>query len=120
MEKKLTCVECPKGCEITVTLNGDKIENVHGNECPRGRKYAESEVVCPLRVLTSTVKCTSGEMVSVKTDKPIKKSEIFDLMKTINEVKVAPPVKIGQVILKDIADGVDLIATSNTGDIVYK
>lgn len=120
MEKKLTCVECPKGCEITVTLNGDKIENVQGNECPRGKKYAESEVVCPVRVLTSTVKCSSGEMVSVKTDKPIKKSEIFDLMKIINGITVESPVKIGQIIFKDITDGVNLIATSNTEDIIYK
>ena len=113
MEKKLTCVECPKGCEITVTLNGDKVESVRGNDCPRGKKYAESEVVCPVRVLTSTVKCVSGEMVSVKTDKPIKKSEIFDLMKIINGITVVSPVKIGQIILKDITEGVNLIATSN-------
>ncbi len=118
MEKKLTCVECPKGCEIIVTLDGDKILAVTGNECPRGKKYAESEVVCPVRVLTSTVKCSSGEMVSVKTDKPIKKSEMFALMNKINGITVEPPVKIGQIILKDICDGVDLIATSNTGDIV--
>lgn len=113
MEKKLTCVECPKGCEITVTLNGDKVESVRGNDCTRGKKYAESEVVCPVRVLTSTVKCVSGEMVSVKTDKPIKKSEIFDLMIIINGITVVSPVKIGQIILKDITEGVNLIATSN-------
>lgn len=120
MEKKLTCVECPKGCEITVTLNGGNVESITGNDCPRGKKYAESEVVCPVRVLTSTVKCSSGEMLSVKTDKPIKKSEIFDLMKIINKITVDPPVKIGQVILKDIAEGVDLIATSNVYGIVCK
>ncbi len=115
MEKKLTCVECPKGCEITVTLDGVKIESVTGNDCPRGKKYAESEVVCPVRVLTSTVKCSSGEMISVKTDKPIKKSEMLAIMHIINGITVEPPVKTGQIILKDICDGVNLIATSNTG-----
>lgn len=117
MKKELTCIECPKGCEITVNLDGDKIADVKGNDCPRGKKYAESEVICPMRILTSTVRCSSGEMIAVKTDKPVKKSEMLALMKIINKIIIDPPVKIGQIILKNIANGVDLIATSNSKNI---
>lgn len=113
MEKKLTCVECPKGCEITVELDGDKIISVGGYSCQRGKKYAESEVICPRRVLTTTVKCADGGVVSVKTSNPVKNSEIFELMDKINKITVCPPVKIGQIIVKDIAEGSDLIATCN-------
>ena len=113
MEKKLTCVECPKGCEITVELDGDKIISVGGYSCQRGKKYAESEVICPRRVLTTTVKCADGGVVFVKTSNPVKKSEIFELMDKINKITVCPPVKIGQIIVKDIAEGSDLIATCN-------
>ena len=113
MKKQLTCVECPKGCEITVELDNERILNVYGNECPRGKKYAESEVVCPVRVLTSTVKCSDGGMISVKTNNPLKKSEMFEIMEKINKITVCPPIKIGQIIVKDIAEGADLIATSN-------
>ncbi len=113
MEKKLTCVECPKGCEITVELDGDKIISVGGYSCQRGKKYAESEVICPRRVLTTTVKCADDGVVSVKTSNPVKKSEIFELMDKINKITVCPPVKIGQIIVKDIAEGSDLIATCN-------
>ncbi len=113
MEKKLTCVECPKGCEITVEIDGDKIISVYGYSCQRGKKYAESEVICPRRVLTTTVKCADGGVVSVKTSNPVKKSEIFELMDKINKITVCPPVKIGQIIVKDIAEGSDLIATCN-------
>ena len=113
MEKKLTCVECPKGCEITVELDGDKIISVGGYSCLRGKKYAESEVTCPRRVLTTTVKCADGGVVSVKTSNTVKKSEIFELMDKINKITVCPPVKIGQIIVKDIAEGSDLIATCN-------
>ena len=113
MERKLTCVECPKGCEITVELDGDKIISVGGYSCLRGKKYAESEVICPRRVLTTTVKCADGGVVSVKTSKKKKKSEIFELMDKINKITVCPPVKIGQIIVKDIAEGSDLIATCN-------
>ena len=113
MERKLTCVECPKGCEVTVWLEGDKITAVSGYSCPRGKKYAENEVICPRRVLTTTVKCSDGGVVSVKTSNPVKKSEIFELMDKINKITVCPPVKIGQIIVKDIAEGSDLIATCN-------
>ena len=113
MERKLTCVECPKGCEITVEIDGDKIISVGGYSCQRGKKYAESEVICPRRVLTTTVKCADGGVVSVKTSNPVNKSEIFELMDKINKITVCPPVKIGQIIVKDIAEGSDLIATCN-------
>lgn len=113
MKKELTCIECPKGCKISVELNDGIVENVRGYDCLRGKKYAESEVVCPVRVLTTTVRCSSGGMVSVKTDKPVKKSELFDIMKRINGISLDSPVKIGQIIKKDIAKGVNLVATCN-------
>lgn len=111
MTKELTCIECPKGCRITVELIGGEVKSVKGNDCPRGKKYAESEVICPMRVLTTTVRCSSGEMVSVKTDKPVRKAELFDLMKKINGKIVDAPVKTGQIIIENISDGVNLIAT---------
>lgn len=113
MERKLTCIECPKGCLITINLENDKVISVSGNDCPRGKKYAENEVVCPMRVLTTTVRCLSGGMISVKTGKPVKKSELFDIMKKVNALSVNAPVKIGQVIKENIADGVNLVATCN-------
>ena len=68
--KELTCIECPLGCHIEVDLEYDnKVAAVRGNSCPRGKAYAESEVVCPVRVLTSSVRATDGTMVCVKTDK---------------------------------------------------
>ena len=84
MIKTLTCIECPIGCEVEVTLEENKVVLVKGNSCPRGKMYAENEVVCPKRVVTSTVRAKSGEMIPVKTDKPVKKSEIFAVMRKIN------------------------------------
>lgn len=112
--KELTCIECPLGCHIEVDLEYDnKVAAVRGNSCPRGKAYAESEVVCPVRVLTSSVRATNGAMVCVKTDKPIKKSEIFDIMKRINRATCTLSIKIGDVIVENIADGVNLVATGN-------
>lgn len=105
----LTCVECPIGCDITVELDGKTVLGVKGNNCPRGKKYAENEVVCPVRVLTTTVRAENGKMIPVKTNEPIKKENIFHAMSLINNIIVKTPVKVGQVVLKDIYDGIDVV-----------
>lgn len=110
---KLTCVECPFGCEITVNLENGIITEIGGNSCNRGKAYAESEVVCPKRVLTSTVKTKFGVMLPVKTDKPVLKDKIFEYVKMISSVVVDYHAKIGDVIIENIEDGVNLIATDN-------
>lgn len=111
--KNLTCIECPMGCQIQASIENEKCVDVKGNGCPRGKIYAESEVVCPMRIVTSTVKTDNGKMLPVKTDSPIKKAEIFEVMEKINQIKAKTPVRIGDVLKENIADGVNLIATSN-------
>ena len=109
---RLTCVECPMGCEIEVELFDGKVTSVKGNTCPRGKAYAENEVVCPRRVLTSSVRATNGKMVSVKTDAPIKKEETFAVMEKVNKIVVDCPIVIGQVIAPNITENINLVATS--------
>lgn len=111
--KVITCIECPVGCEITVALDGDKVLSVEGNGCPRGKMYASSEVVCPVRVLTTTVKVEGGGVLPVKTDKPVKKDMLFYVMQKINAVTVEKNTKIGDVIVRNIIDDVNLIATDS-------
>ena len=113
MRTNLTCIECPLGCAIDVEVVEGKVISVTGNTCPRGKMYAESEVICPRRVLTSTVRAVSGEMIPVKTSQPVKKAELLELMKKINALHPTLPVKIGDVLLENIAEGTNLIATGN-------
>ena len=113
MTKNLTCIECPLGCNIEVEIEGEQVLSVKGNSCPRGKMYAENEVICPRRVLTSTVRATDGRMIPVKTAQPVKKAEMFEVMKKINGVHPTLPVHIGDVLYREIAEGVDLIASGN-------
>ena len=107
----IICVECPIGCALSVTMQDGKVTEVCGNTCPRGKAYAESEVVCPKRILTTTVKSSDGRILSVKTDNPVPKSQMMELMQVINKITVNSPVKIGDVVKKDLIQGVDLVAT---------
>ena len=113
MIKKLTCIECPIGCEVTVTLEEGKVVDVKGNCCPRGKIYAEAEVVCPKRVVTSTVRAENGEIIPVKTDRPVRKEAIFEVMAKINATTCKTPVALGDVLVENICDDANLIVTGN-------
>ena len=61
MEKReLTCIGCPLGCSITVTLENGEIRDVTGYTCKRGHDYARKEVTNPTRIVTSTVRLTGS------------------------------------------------------------
>lgn len=39
----LTCIRCPRGCQVTVELADDgSVEDVSGNSCKRGEAYARA------------------------------------------------------------------------------
>lgn len=55
-------------------------------------------------------------LVSVKTDKPIPKSLIPQLMELVKSLSVAAPVKIGQVLVPNIlGTPANLVATKTVG-----
>jgi len=114
MERKLTCIVCPLGCELTAFIDGKKVIDVKGNTCPRGKVYAENECTNPMRTVTSTVKCSDGGLVSVKTETVIPKEKMAECMNLINNVVVNLPIAIGDVIIED-AFGSRIIATQNRG-----
>ena len=51
--------------------------------------------------------------MAVKTSAPVNKSDLLDLMQVINKCVAKLPVKIADVIIKDLVEGVNLIATDN-------
>lgn len=113
-KKELTCIRCPMGCSITVTMRDGEIVSVEGNSCKRGSEYAKKEVSNPTRTVTSTVRTTDGRVVSVKTKEDIPKDKIKACMEEINKATVETPVIIGEVIIENVAGtNVDVVATKN-------
>ena len=111
--RELTCIGCPLGCAITVTMDGSTVTAVTGNTCPRGDAYARKEVTNPTRIVTSTVRVNGGiyPMANVKTASDIPKGRIFDCVNALKDITVNAPLKIGDVVLSDVAGtGVDIIA----------
>lgn len=117
MEKReLTCIGCPMGCSITVEMEGQDILSVTGNSCRIGDRYARTEVINPVRTLTTTAVVEGGDLprVSVRTADNVPKSKLEECMKEINALRLQAPLFIGDVVLKNVAGtGVDVKATKN-------
>ncbi len=114
MSRELTCIGCPMGCRLTVELDKDgKFLSVEGYTCNIGKKYAEEEVTCPTRMVTSLVKVSGCAMpLSVKTSKAIGKDKIFDCLKEIAACEVKKPVHIGDAIISGVCGtDVNIVAT---------
>jgi CxxC motif-containing protein len=114
-EETIICIMCPIGCLITVTIddNGD-ILRISGNLCKEGEKYAKAECTFAGRILTTTILTQDSlcKLLPVKTNQPISKEQLMDAMVFISKLKVKPPVKVGQIIVKNLMDmQVDLVAT---------
>ena len=116
MTKELTCVVCPAGCKISVTLDDTgAVTSVTGHTCARGKTYAESEITHPVRTLTTTVIVTGAangtHMLPVKTNKPISRDLLFDAMRQLEGYTVSVPVSVGDVLIHDFMEsGIDLVA----------
>lgn len=114
--RELTCICCPLGCALKVTFKDNEISEVSGNNCKRGDVYARKEVTNPTRIVTSTVRVIGGScpMVNVKTESDIPKDKIAACMAALKGVEISAPVRIGDVVIKNVADTeVNIIAARN-------
>ena len=116
MNKTVTCILCPNGCEMNVEFCEKKVISVNGNKCAKGAGYAEQEITAPVRNIASSVSVENGDMplCSVRLSSPVPKERIFDVMNEIRKVKVKAPVCIGDVLISNVLGlKSDVIATRN-------
>lgn len=111
---KMICINCPKGCEMDVEVDGDKV-SVSGHSCPKGEAYAKSEVTNPTRMVTGLVRVAGmRKPLPVKTKTAVPKGKIDAVLFAMHQATVQLPVTIGDVIIPDVAEtGVDVVATAN-------
>lgn len=100
--KELICICCPNGCHLQV--DPEKDYAVTGNLCPRGAEYGKTELTNPTRVVTSTVRITGAAhpRLPVRTDAPVPKGKMMEVMALLEQVCVTAPVSAGDVILPGI------------------
>lgn len=119
MTKEMICISCPLGCSLSVnyTSSDGVIKQsditVAGNGCNRGVSYAKDEVTSPRRMITTTVPLQEGGTVPVKTSAAVPKDQIFSVLHKVRGITAARPVSIGQIIVGNVCEGVDIVATDN-------
>ncbi|NLB38275.1 MAG: DUF1667 domain-containing protein [Clostridiales bacterium] len=114
-QQVLTCISCPVGCRMTVTIEDGKVLRVEGNTCKRGDVYARQESIAPLRMVTAVAAVKdSPTPISLKTEQPIPKQAIAQCMREVRSLRLTLPIASGQVLLDNVAGtGVRLIATKS-------
>lgn len=103
MKRNLICIICPKGCPLTA--EGDEKDlRVTGNTCPRGEQYAINECLHPVRTVTATVRVANRQdtMVSVKTQDPVPKEKMPEVMGCLRKLTVNAPVSLGDALPETI------------------
>lgn len=101
------------GCHLKVDVENKTVE---GNTCKRGEIYGINEITNPVRIITSTVKVSDGELpvLPVKTKEPVPKDMNFRIMEALKEIRVEAPIKVGDIIVENILDtGINIISTRN-------
>lgn len=110
--KQITCIVCPNGCLLSIDDN----LNVSGNLCLKGKEFAVNEIKDPKRTLTSTCKTVfkDAPVISVKTDKEIRKDDVLKVMEEINKVVIDKRMKIGDIVISDVLNsGANIVISSN-------
>ncbi len=113
MNKPITCIICPKGCQITVNAETSPWIT-EGNACARGAAYAIQETADPRRTLTATVAILGAAIprCPVVTSAPIPKGELLSTMDKLNHLTIHAPVNAGDVLVENFAgEGIHLVAT---------
>ena len=100
--KELISICCPNGCHLLV--DEEKGYAVSGNQCEKGAEYGKAELLHPVRTVTSTVRTTSAThpRLPVKTDRPVDKARMMEVMALLDGVTVTAPVRTGDVLLAGI------------------
>jgi CxxC motif-containing protein len=113
---QVICNECQKKCVIDIYKEGDKLA-FEGHNCNKGIGYGEDYINSSKRIFTTVVRIksnTSTKVVPVKSNEPIEVSLWIECSKALGRLYVGVPIKIGDVICKNILNtGVDIICTKN-------
>ena len=113
--KKIICITCPLGCEITVSGEGKTIHSIEGQQCKRGETYARDEFIAPMRIFTSSVRVLGAKapLVPVRSREPIPKETLLQCVEQLRNLQLTAPVSLYDVVIPNVLNtGVDIVTTA--------
>ncbi|MDT3427834.1 CxxC motif-containing protein [Paenibacillus forsythiae] len=115
-QRTLSCIVCPKECALEVSMLDKVVTYISGYSCERGRQYAHDEILCPSRIITTTVSIEGGvcKRLPVRSSSPFPKERINEWMREVKELRVKAPVQVGEVLIAGIlGTGTDVISSKS-------
>lgn len=113
MLKHITCIVCPMGCSLHVSLTETGYV-IKGYQCKKGLMYANQELTAPKRDLSSIMKVRNriNTYVPIRTSETVDKSLIEQVMQAINRTSVDAPIDYHSTLIQNVLGlGIDVIAT---------
>jgi CxxC motif-containing protein len=113
MRKDLVCFICPNSCVLSI-IGDETNPHIENNRCSRGIDFALKELHDPERILTSTMRVLNGvlPLVSVRSDNPVKKTELQKIISQLDAITIQAPVTCGQILMTSVGiNKVCIIAT---------
>lgn len=114
-EKEFTCICCPMGCDLKVTIDGKNI-TVVGNSCKRGENFGKEEVTEPKRMITTTIACKGKNnnliLLPVISTNTVPRTKFLEVIHKLQKTVVKSPIRMGDIIVENIMNtGVNIIAS---------
>lgn len=110
------CRMCNENCKLSI-MNIDGKYEVKGQKCEEGLQFIKKIIELDEDILTTLVRIKGSSetiVVPVKSSGPIKKNLHVECSKALSRLYIGPPVKIGDIICKNILNtGMDIICTKN-------
>lgn len=114
MKGQFTCVVCPTSCVVNAEWNETELLDTDHAQCKLAWDFIRGEIFDPRRMVTSTVRVDDGDLplVSVKTEPPVPKAMVFEVMQQLAHVVLKAPVNIGDIVVADVlGTGSNIVAT---------
>ncbi|MHA2182002.1 MAG: DUF1667 domain-containing protein [Promethearchaeota archaeon] len=93
---------------------------IDGHSCKRGEVYAREEFIAPRRILTTTIRVKDGllPLIPVRSDNPLPKERLREALKEIAITKVKAPIKMGDILLKNVLGlEINIIASRDLAEV---
>ena len=114
MKGTFTCVVCPTSCAVNAEWNETELLSTDHAQCKLAWDFVRGEIFDPRRTVTTTVRVDDGDLllVSVKTDAPVPKGTVLEVMQHLAHVVIKAPVNIGDIVVPDVlGTGSNIVAT---------
>lgn len=112
-EGSMTCILCPNGCQLE--WQGDTMT---GNRCPRGLEFGRQEREAPKRSVTTVVLTENDGLLPVRTDRPVPKEMVFEVIEFCRRQLVVPGQRSGDILFENVL-GMDVNIIVSANDMAY-